>query len=49
MPFAAVRKGGQLFSASAVERRGGLFHVTFGASGVSADYRISASAGIPRH
>ena len=43
LPFAAVRKSGKLFSASAVERRGDLFHVTFGISGVSADYRISAS------
>lgn len=44
LPFAAARKGGHLFSASAVERRGGLFHVTFGTSGLSADYRITASA-----
>ncbi len=43
LPFAAVRKGGQLSSATAVERRGSLFHVTFGVSGVSADYSISAS------
>jgi hypothetical protein len=43
LPFAAVRKGGELFSVSAVERRGGLFHVTFGISGVSADYRITVS------
>jgi hypothetical protein len=43
LPFAAVRKGGQLFPASAVEQRAGLFHVTFGISGVSADYRITAS------
>jgi hypothetical protein len=43
LPFAAVRKGGQLFSASVVERHGSLFHVTFGVSGVSADYSISAS------
>src|ERR1035441_10183408 len=43
LPFAAVRKGGQLLPASAVEQRGGLFHVTFGISGVSADYRITAS------
>ena len=33
LPFAAARKGGHLFSASAVERRGGLFHVTFGTLG----------------
>ena len=40
LPFAAARKGGQLFSASAVERRGGLFHVTFG---VRASLRTTAS------
>jgi hypothetical protein len=44
LPFAAVKKGGQLTPASAIERRGALFHVTFGNSGVSADYRITASA-----
>ena len=44
LPFAAVRKGGQLFPASAIERRGALFHITFGVSRVSADYRITASA-----
>jgi hypothetical protein len=44
LPFAAARKGGHLFSASAVERRGGLFHLTFGTSGLSADYRVTASA-----
>ena len=43
LPFAAVRKGGKRFSVSAVERRGSLFHVTFGVSGVSADYRITAT------
>jgi hypothetical protein len=43
LPFAAVRKRGQLFPASAVERRGSLFHVTFGVSGISADYSIIAS------
>jgi hypothetical protein len=42
LAFAAVRKGGQLFPASAAERRGDLLHVTFGNSGVDADYRISA-------
>jgi hypothetical protein len=44
LPFATVRKGGQLFPASAVERRADLFHVMFGTSDVSADYRIAASA-----
>ena len=43
LPFATVRKGGQRFPTSAVEQRAGLFHVTFGISGVSADYRITAS------
>src|SRR5258708_32148242 len=36
-PFAAVRKKGQLYAASAVARHGALFHVTFGTSGGSAD------------
>jgi hypothetical protein len=39
--FAAVRKGGRIFEASAVERRGDLLHVTFGTSGVDANYRIT--------
>ena len=43
-PFSAVRKSGQVFSASAIEKQGALFHVTFGTSGVFADYRITASA-----
>ena len=43
LPFAAVRKGGNVFPASSVERRGALIHVIFGTSGVSADYRITAS------
>ncbi len=41
-PFAAVRKGGRLFPASAADRRGDLLHVTFGTLGVDADYRITA-------
>ena len=44
LPFAVVRKGGRIFPATAVERRGALFHVAFGTSGVSADYRITATA-----
>jgi hypothetical protein len=43
LPFAAIRKGGRLFPASAIERRRDLFHVTFGASSVSADYRITVA------
>src|ERR1035441_3364616 len=43
LPFAAVRKGGQLFPASAVEQRAGLFHVTFGISGRSEEHRITAA------
>jgi hypothetical protein len=39
--FAAVRKGGQLLPASAADRRGDVLHVTFGTSGVDADYRIT--------
>jgi len=44
LPFAAVRKDGRSFPSSAVERKGVLFHISFGTSGISADYRISASA-----
>lgn len=44
LPFALVKKNGQLFPASAMARNGALFHVTFGSSGVTADYRITASA-----
>ena len=40
--FASIKRGGQLFPASAAERRGGVLHVTFGASGVDADYRFTA-------
>jgi hypothetical protein len=40
--FAAVKKGGRIFPASAVSRSGDMLHVTFGTSGVDADYRISA-------
>jgi hypothetical protein len=39
--FAAVRKGGQLFPSSMVERRGNMLHVGFGTSGVEADYRVT--------
>ena len=49
--WTAVRGGGaesdRPFPASAIERRGELFHVTFGAAGVSADYRIKASPEYP--
>ena len=44
LSFSAIRKSGQIFPASAIEKQGALFHVTFGTSGVSADYRITASA-----
>jgi hypothetical protein len=40
--FAAIRKGGRLFPASAVDRHGDVLHLTFGASGVEAEYRITA-------
>lgn len=40
--FAAVRKDGHWFPASAADRRDGGLHVTFGTSGVDADYRITA-------
>ena len=42
--FAAVKRGGQIFPATAVDRRGDVLHVTFGTSGVDADYRITAQA-----
>ena len=42
LAFAAVRKAGRVFPASAADRRGDLLHVTFGTSGVDADYRITA-------
>jgi hypothetical protein len=44
LAFAAVRKGGRLFPASAADRRGDVLHVTFGTSGVDAEYRITALA-----
>ena len=40
--FASVKKDGRLFPASAIVRRGDVLHVTFGTSGVDADYRITA-------
>jgi hypothetical protein len=43
-PFAAVKRSGQIFPATAVDRRGDLLHATFGTSGVDADYRITAQA-----
>ena len=43
MPFAAVRKNGALFPASTATRRNDTLHVTFGASGVVADYRITSN------
>ena len=39
--FATVRKGGRLFVASAAERQGDVLHITFGTSGVDADYRFT--------
>ncbi|HEX4135267.1 MAG TPA: hypothetical protein VHY84_11700 [Bryobacteraceae bacterium] len=39
--FAAIRKGGRLIPASAVQQHGDLLHVMFGTSGVDADYRIT--------
>jgi hypothetical protein len=42
--FAAVRKVGRLYPASAADRRGDVLHVTFGTSGVDAEYRITALA-----
>jgi hypothetical protein len=44
LPFSALRKSGQTFPASAITKQGALFHVTFGTSDVSADYRITSSA-----
>jgi hypothetical protein len=42
--FAAVGKGGRLYQASAADRRGDVLHVTFGTSGVDADYRVTTLA-----
>jgi hypothetical protein len=42
-PFAMVSKDGTLFPATTFEPSGGIYHVTFGNSGISADYRITAS------
>jgi hypothetical protein len=42
--FAAVRKGGRLFPASAADRHGDVLHVTFGTSGVDVEYRITPLA-----
>ncbi|MGB6687372.1 MAG: hypothetical protein WBE76_05975 [Terracidiphilus sp.] len=44
LPFAVVTQHGKQFPATRFERHGALFHVTFGSSGISADYRITASA-----
>jgi hypothetical protein len=44
LPFATIKKDGRLFPASAIEGNGALLHVSFGTSGVSADYRITTSA-----
>ncbi len=40
--FAWITKDSKTFPATRVERRGELLHVSFGASGVEADYRVSA-------
>ncbi len=40
--FAWITKDSKTFPATQVERRGELLHVSFGASGVEADYRITA-------
>jgi len=42
--FAAVRKGGRLFPASAADRSGNVLHVTFGTSGINVDYRFTAKS-----
>ena len=43
-PFANVTLHGKQFPVTVIERRGELYHLTFGSSGVSADYRITATA-----
>jgi hypothetical protein len=42
-PFVAVSKAARVFQASNAERHGDLLRVQFGASGVEADYRITAT------
>jgi hypothetical protein len=41
LAFAAVKKAGRLIPASALTRNGHTLHVTFGASGADAEYRIT--------
>jgi hypothetical protein len=43
-PFSAAKKSGQLFPATSFKPSGALYHVVYGSSGASADFRISASA-----
>ena len=40
LPFTAIKRGGQVFPASAIETHANTLHVGFGTSGVEADYRL---------
>jgi hypothetical protein len=44
VPFAVVTQSGKAIPVSSFERQGELYHLVFGASGVTADYRITPSA-----
>ena len=44
LPFAMVIQHGKQFAATSFAKQGAFYHVTFGSSGISADYRIAASA-----
>lgn len=43
-PFASMNKNGQFYQATAIARSGNLLHLTFGASGVSADYLVTPAS-----
>jgi hypothetical protein len=43
LPIAVLSKFGHQFPATTIERSGALYHVTFGNSGVTANYRITAA------
>ncbi len=41
LAFTAVKKGGQVFPSSAIELHTSTLHISFGTSGIEADYRIT--------
>src|SRR5579871_2187094 len=44
LAFTAVKRGGQVFPASAIKGHTNTLHISFGTSGVEADYRITERA-----